>query len=85
MHEKEKVKMNVNTRFHSDIDITEYTFETMEELINFIDMYKDDKTKHYYYGDIDCYNGEVYSLEDLANDVCEDWFSDDGLVHLYEF
>lgn len=77
--------MNATTRVYSDVDISEYTFKTLEELRKFIDMYKDDKAEHYYYGDIDCYNGDLYSLEDLENDVCEDWFSDDGLVHLYEF
>lgn len=77
--------MNERIRYYSDIDISEYTFKTLEELRKFLEMYKDDKEEHFYYGDMDCFDGKLYSLEDLAEDVCDDWFSDDGLVHLYEF
>lgn len=77
--------MNEKIRFYSDVDIYEYTFKTLEELKKFLEMYKDDKEEHFYYGDMDCFDGKLYSLEDLAEDVCDDWFSDDGLVHLYEF
>lgn len=77
--------MDSTMRFYQNFDVAEYTFETIEELKKFIDMYKDDKHERYYYGDISCFDGELYSLEDLSYDVCEDWFSNDKLVHIYEF
>lgn len=66
-------------------DIHEYTINSMQELRNFIEMYKDDKELHYYYGDIDCFNGEYYTLDDLAADACDEWFEDGAIGYIYEF
>ena len=42
----------------------ELTFTTYDELMEWLEARKDDKEEHYYYGDIECMDGELYTIEE---------------------
>ena len=63
----------------------ELTFTTYEELMAWLEARKDDKEKRYYYGDIECLNGELYTIEDIMHDAEPSWFEDGGVSTIYEF
>ena len=65
--------------------MNEYTFKNIEELNEFLDYRKGDKEKHYYFGDIDCMDNELYAIEDIRNEMDPSWFSDGGVLTVYEF
>ena len=65
--------------------MNELTFTTYEELMEWLEARKDDKEKHYYYGDIECLNGELYTIEDIMHDAEPSWFEDGGVSTIYEF
>ena len=52
----------------------ELTFTTYEELMEWLESRKDDKEERYYYGDIECMNGELYTIEDIKHDAEPAWF-----------
>ena len=63
----------------------ELTFTTYDELMEWLEARKDDKEKRYYYGDIECLNGELYTIEDIMHDAEPSWFEDGGVSTIYEF
>ena len=63
----------------------EYTFTNMEELKKFLEERKDDKRERYYYGDLDNLDGDLYTIQDIEKDLCEEWFEDGGISTVYEF
>ena len=65
--------------------MNELTFTTYEELMEWLEARKDDKEKRYYYGDIECMDGELYTIEDIIHDAEPSWFEDGGISTVYEF
>lgn len=65
--------------------MNELTFISYEELMGWLEARKDDKEKRYYYGDIECLNGELYTIEDIMHDAEPSWFEDGGVSTIYEF
>ena len=65
--------------------MNELTFTTYDELMEWLEARKDDKEKRYYYGDIECLNGELYTIEDIKHDAEPSWFEDGGVSTIYEF
>ena len=63
----------------------ELTFTTYEELMEWLESRKDDKEERYYYGDIECMDGELYTIEDIKHDAEPSWFEDGGVSTIYEF
>ena len=63
----------------------ELTFTTYDELMEWLESRKDDKEERYYYGDIECLNGELYTIEDIKHDAEPSWFEDGGVSTIYEF
>lgn len=63
----------------------ELTFTTYDELMEWLEARKDDKEKRYYYGDIECLNGELYTIADILHDAEPSWFEDGGVSTIYEF
>ncbi len=51
-----------------------YDFWTLQDLLHFCEERKDDDRAVYYWGWLDNFDGELYTIEDLANDASEDWF-----------
>ena len=39
----------------------------------------------YWYGDIDCFNGETYTAEEVLADLQDEWFEGDDFVRLHIF
>ena len=54
--------------------MNELTFTTYEELMGWLESRKNDKEERYYYGDIECLNGELYTIEDIKHDAEPAWF-----------
>lgn len=65
--------------------MNELTFTTYDELMEWLESRKDDKEKRYYYGDIECMDGELYTIEDIMHDAEPSWFEDGGVSTIYEF
>ena len=65
--------------------MNELTFTSYEELMEWLESRKDDKEERYYYGDIECLNGELYTIEDIMHDAEPAWFEDGGVSTIYEF
>ena len=65
--------------------MNELTFTTYEELMEWLESRKDDKEERYYYGDIECLNGELYTIEHIMHDAEPSWFEDGGVSTIYEF
>ena len=65
--------------------MNELTFTTYEELMQWLESKKDDKEERYYYGDIECMDGELYTIEDIKHDAEPSWFEDGGVSTIYEF
>ena len=65
--------------------MNELTFTTYEELMEWLESRKDDKEERYYYGDIECMDGELYTIEDIKYDAEPSWFEDGGVSTIYEF
>ena len=65
--------------------MNELTFTTYEELMEWLESKKDDKEERYYYGDIECLNGELYTIADIKHDAEPSWFEDGGVSTIYEF
>ena len=63
----------------------ELTFTTYDELMEWLESRKDDQEERYYYGDIECLNGELYTIEDIMHDAEPSWFEDGGVSTIYEF
>lgn len=65
--------------------MNELTFTTYEELMAWLESRKNDKEERYYYGDIECMNGELYTIADIMHDAEPSWFEDGGVSIIYEF
>ena len=65
--------------------MNELTFTTYDELMAWLESRKDDKEERYYYGDIECLNGELYTIEDIKHDAEPSWFENGGVSTIYEF
>ena len=74
--------------------MNELTFTTYEELMAWLESRKDDKEERYYYGDIECLDGELYTIEDIMHDAEPAWFEGyedeygeerKGVCTIYEF
>lgn len=65
--------------------MNELTFTNYDELMAWLEARKDDKEERYYYGDIECLNGELYTIEDIMHDAEPSWFEDGGVSTIYEF
>ena len=65
--------------------MNEIIFTTYEELMAWLESRKDDKEERYYYGDIECMNGKLYTIEDIKHDAEPAWFEDRGVCEIYEF
>ena len=74
--------------------MNELTFTTYEELMEWLEARKNDKEERYYYGDIECMNGELYTIEDIKHDAEPAWFEGyedeygeehKGVCTIYEF
>ena len=65
--------------------MNELIFTSYDELMAWLESRKDDKEERYYYGDIECMNGELYTIEDIMHDAEPSWFEDGGVSTIYEF
>ena len=70
--------------------MNELTFTTYDELMAWLESRKDDKEERYYYGDIECLDGELYTIEDIMHDAEPAWFKgyedeDGDYCIIYEF
>ena len=65
--------------------MNELTFTNYEELMEWLESRKDEREKLYYYGDIECFNGELYTIENIMHDAEPAWFEDGGVCEIYEF
>ena len=65
--------------------MNELIFTTYEELMEWLESRKDDKEERYYYGDIECMNGELYTIADIMHDAEPAWFEDGEVSTVYEF
>ena len=70
--------------------MNELTFTNYEELMEWLEARKDDKKERYYYGDIECMNGELYTIADIMHDAEPAWFKgcedeDGDYCIIYEF
>ncbi len=58
--------------------VCEHTIESYEEFLEFVEKRKDDKKEHYFAGDMDCFNNEFETIEDIRRGVeqyedCASW------------
>ena len=61
-------------------------FESRKELEGFLRTNaKDHPEERYWYGDIDCFNGETYTAEEILADLQDEWFEGDRYVKLHVF
>ena len=65
--------------------MNELTFTTYEELMAWLESRNDVKEECYYYGDIECLNGELYTIEDIMHDAEPAHIEDGGVSTIYEF
>lgn len=65
--------------------MNEYTFKSMEELNEFLENRKNDNEKHYYFGDIDCMDDELYTIDDIKNEADSSWFENGAESSVFEF
>ena len=63
----------------------EYQFSNKSSLMYFIEDRVDDKRSHYYWGNIENFDNEMYTLDDLMEDIDLSWFEDGGVVSVYDF
>lgn len=61
-----------------------YTFESYEELVEWINAHKDDKRKVHYYGFLENFDGTLYDIDDIGHDACPEWFDDGATVEIYK-
>ena len=61
-------------------------FSTERELMEFLmNAEYTDPYDRYWYGEIENFNGETYTPEEVLEDICPEWFEDDQKVKLYIF
>ncbi len=61
------------------MDILEsYDFYTFQDLLAFCKERESDKEERYYWGWLDNFDGDLYTIEDLKDDASEDWFAEKG-------
>lgn len=61
------------------------TFWNYKTLVDFCERHIDPDKRIWYWGDMDTFNGELYTLNELKADAKEDWFEDGGPVKLWKF
>ena len=61
------------------------TFTTYKELVEWLESRKNNKKEYYYYGDIECMNGELYTISDIMHDAESSWFENGEVSTIYEF
>ena len=62
-----------------------YTFWTYDSLFAFCDKSSGDDRRIWYRGDLDTFNDELYTLQELMDEAEEDWFNGDDPVMLWKF
>ena len=62
-----------------------YTFNSLEELKGFIEERREEKRELFYYGDIECMDGHLYTIEDIERDAVTPWFENGSEADVYEF
>ena len=62
----------------------EYQFSNESSLMDFIEDRADDKRSHYYWGNIENFDNEMYTLSDLMEYMNLSWFEDGGVVSVYD-
>lgn len=61
-------------------------FESRKELEDFLRRNaKEYPEERYWYGDMDCFNGETYTAEEVLADLQDEWFEGDWYVKLHVF
>lgn len=65
--------------------IYHYEIESYADLLEFVEKRESDAWEHYYYGCMDCFNGDLFTIEDLARDADPSWFDDGSTVDVYEW
>lgn len=61
-------------------------FSSERELVEFLmNAEYTDPYDRYWYGEIENFNGETYTAEEVMEDICPEWFEDDQKVKLYIF
>lgn len=61
-------------------------FSSERELVEFLmNAEYTDPYDRYWYGEIENFNGETYTAEEVLEDICPEWFEDDQKVKLYIF
>ena len=63
----------------------EHEFESMKELEEFFEMRESDKEAHYYFGDIDSFDRELYTITDIKKNMEAEWFYNEHAVTVYEW
>ena len=61
-------------------------FESRKELEDFLRTNaKEHPEERYWYGDIDCFNGDTYTAEEVISELRDEWFEGDRYVKLHVF
>lgn len=69
-----------------DGEIITHEFEDFEELEDFIEKRKEDKLHHYYWGFMECFDSELYTIADLEANMEPGWFEcNEEEVEIYEW
>ena len=69
-----------------DGEIITHEFEDFEELEEFIEKRKEDKLHHYYWGFMECFDSELYTIADLQANMEPGWFEcNEEEVEIYEW
>ncbi len=55
-----------------------HTFDSFEELKEWIAKRRDDKKAHYYYGFWENFDGNLYTIRDIEKDMDETWFCEES-------
>lgn len=61
------------------------TFWDYRMLVDFCERHIDPDRRIWYWGEMDTFNGELHTLNELKADAKEDWFEDGGPVKLWIF
>lgn len=63
----------------------EREFESFEELQDFVERRKGDEEAHYYFGDMDSLDRELFTIDDIKKEMDPAWFEDEHTVTIYEW
>ena len=85
--DEEKQAIHSMTEWMADEEgIIPLEFTSEYELMEFLMTAKDiDPNDRYWYGEIENFNGETYTAEEVLEDMCPEWFEDGQKMKLHIF